>query len=66
MTALKIGIMVAAAIPYIYGIVKMCKELKIYKTAEERRYRQIYPMMLTSTALYAAIVYQVIRFWNYF
>lgn len=65
-TSIKIGLLIAFAILYVYVMVKMGRELCIYKSKEERRKRQIYPMMFAMTALLATVVYQAIKLWNYF
>ena len=50
--------LIVATIIFGFGIKKMVTELVIYKTCEERRERQIFPMFFAETLLYIIFVVQ--------
>lgn len=50
--------LIVATIIFGFGIKKMVTELAIYKTSEERRERQIFPMLFAETLLYIIFVVQ--------
>ena len=56
---LAVALLIATVI-FGFGVKKMVTELAVYKTSEERRQRQIYPMLFAETIIYVPFVVHTI------